>query len=419
MSRLTSLMAGVVLAAATGIGSAQDQPVLEKRRSTVEAIKSVRRYPLDVRRAVPVVAQHPKLPRQLLGAVHEDNPKALDEVLAEYPKAVQDAGRLLARSPEVLEIMVALPDVTKAVGDIYAKEGEEGLRKRIEGYLKESPGTQEAVVAWTRRLSANRPALNEYLDAVTELMEEKPGGEHCDYGCGINVTPNKVSVYDLPPAVLTAFVLAHADDYPHLADEMLEQWLQTKSEDDFDQVVALWWGLARQFFKPELLHPEGRAERLAELATLAKQYGVKMNEPPPTPAQAWKFLNEHKNELPLSAKHLLSEAEMVPPLKEGEVVAKPKVPARPKPVVTVVTPKKPTRVAAAKPKPRPERAPVPQTVTREDPSREQQVRGASQSNYYYWYWYQQPAPYFFYNPYYYRWPVPRQPVFGRPIRGRR
>jgi hypothetical protein len=316
--------------------------------------------------------------------------------------------------------MVMMPDLTKTVGEVYAKEGEAGLKARVEHFLKEEkPGTEQAVEAWTRRLANNRIALEQFLHAVSDFMEEQPDKEHKDYGCGVRVDASKVTVYALPPGALTAFVLAHADEFPELADEMFEQWLHTDSNTDFDHAMERWWAVARQHFAPELLQPEGRAERLAELSALIKKHGGELKGRPPTYAECQKFLQDHLKEIPLSSKYLLSPGTKVEPVKEGERVPKPKVPAKPRPEVVITPPKKP--VAAAKPKPRPERAPLPQMVTSEQPNYDQQVRGAAHSNYYYWQWQQQPTIPYFYNPLFYGWPrpIPRQPVFGRRPIGRR
>src|SRR5262249_43481133 len=154
--------------------------------------------------------------------------------------------------------------------------------------------------AWAKRLKNNRVALQQLVEATHAYVNaaaEAPGSQ--DYGLGCAVTErNQAVVYALPAAPLTTFVLVNADVLGELADEMVEQWLRTDSNDDFDFVMASWWTLVRQYAGPSILEPAGRPERLGAIASLAKGLGQAFPNERPNFDERVKFVREHLNDYP-------------------------------------------------------------------------------------------------------------------------
>lgn len=357
-----------------------DEPVvLDKNRQLRQAVRTIARYPKEVREAIPVVAQHPDLPGRLLDAMNENTPAAMNEALSRYPKDVQEAAKKLTTYREVLEIMMSQKALTELIGQSYATHGPEKFREIVNEFKEEPAQTEAAVSAWSRRLKANGMALQQLLAATDGFMRVGANQEGFqDYGFGCALTSrNQAVVYGLPSAPLTVFTMVNADGFPEIADEMVEQWLRVRSGDEFDVVMDSWWNMVRQYFRPGILDPDGRPERLAAIARLAKLFGEQLGERPieAKPEVRAKFIKENIDKFPQLAAVALSEPlQLKLPLKD-EPPPKPQVPA------------KPPQASAKPPTPpkSPGDVPAPQEVTVAKPTQEQQVRQAANNQYFYWY----------------------------------
>lgn len=428
-----------------GMGLAQQPPVvLDKSEQLRELLRTVAKYPPEVRQAIPVVAQHAKLPNQLLDAIGDKKPGEIDEILAKYPKDVQTAAKQLVAYPEILEVLMSQRAITELIGKAYAELGPEKLKALAAEMRADDDQTRGATVAaWVKRLKGNPAALQQLVEATRAYLDAADASGGQDYGLGCAVTDrNQAVVYALPAAPLTTFVLVNADQYPQLADEMMEQWLRTDGNDDFDMVMASYWNAVRQYATPKIFEPAGRPERLKAIASLVKLLGEKFPDERPKFEERVKFLNEQIGKFPELKPYLVASPMEIPPLKPGEKLAKPSVPAKPAPLVATNAPPKspgsdtppPKKDTTASTK---KTAPAPTEVTAVTPTQEQQVRYAANNQNYFWYQYQLPTLptmptygygyYPYYNPYFWgynrnRWP--NRPIHGngglnRPIRGGR
>jgi hypothetical protein len=329
-------------------------------------------FPKEVREAVPVLAQQAELPSTLLDLVKKDEKEYIQEILAKQPKDIQAAGQLLCRWPEVLELMALHTNLMRMVGDIYKKDGLTPLQNmvaEVEGATKPS---EDAVTLWSQRLQGNPVALQQYLDASAALMQEKTGAAIRDYGFGVTVNPtdNVVTVYALPVAPLARYALIHADLYPQLADEMLEQWIRTNSRTDFDDVMRQAYNLYHQLYLPDFFQPDGRAQRLREAALLAKRLGREFKPTDLSLAVRAKFLQEHVADFPQLQKFLNQNLTQLTALNDQTELEKPRVPAKRAEPGTTALNNRP-------------RSNLPNRVVRGNPSYGQQVRrGALASDYY-------------------------------------
>ena len=367
------------------LAAGQDPAVRERGQEARHVLRALAPFPEEVRNAVPVVAQFPELPGKIYDLARRNDQEYLGKLLASYPKEVQEAARLLCRTPEVLEIMAMHGPLMRIVGDLYKKQGLAPLKEIANEIRTGNDRADASTLAWSRRLQENRLALQELFEASADYAEQKPQAEYVDYGFGLAYSKRErlATVYALPAAPLTLFVLLNADRYPELADEMVEQWLHTDSDTDFDEVFRRGWEVFRQLYREDFFHPDRRPERLSAMAQLGKKVGALKKDGKATLQDRAQYLKEHAAEFPVLAKYLNLKVETLEPLKEGATVPKPKVPRKPAPT----RPYTPT----------PEQ-PAPAKVVQASPSPAQQVRRGSYATNYTWYNYYQPA---YYNPWYY------------------
>jgi hypothetical protein len=272
------------LLAVCGSSRAQPPKVFERIDEARESLRGLALYPRDVREAILEIAQYPDLVTKLAALKTLDS-KSVDPVLAAYPAAARQPARLLVQYPEVLQPMAQHPAITAVVGKVY------GLRK---DEFKKLLDTQEqanskSVEAWSQRLADNPEAMEQLIAAVREFAKQAsqaaaPPSESSTtssstsepyyyfYG-GFYTTPTAAAVYAVPTGELATYVLANADEYAALADEVVDQWLHADSADDFEQAMSNWWSQHESAFPESLLDGDGsRSERLSELARLEKRH---------------------------------------------------------------------------------------------------------------------------------------------------
>jgi hypothetical protein len=380
------LVIGCLLTAVLAQDTGKPTVVVEKGNQLRQLLRDVSKYPQELRRAAVIVAQHPKLLGKLYDATQEpDAQAAVNKLLASHTSDVQEAGKRLAKTPDMLEVLVGYQPLCEMIGQAYIKLGEQKLKEVIDELRNEDKDTEASLTRWSRRLGQNKTALAQFLDATSDYIEEAKQEGHRDYGLGVAVTPkNQAVVYSLPAAPLTAFVLVNADVYTELADEMVEQWLTTSSNDHFDVVMAQWWFVLSQHFKGDVLTPKGRPERLRALATLGKKLGEERQGKPATIEDRMKFLSTHAAEFPeLTPYHVDKPVAPPKPGEEGQIqVEKPRVPRKIEGGASVSSkpPSPPPASSTSKSTFQPR--PLPTSVAQEQPSEEQQVRRAANNQAY-------------------------------------
>jgi len=380
MRRLTVF--GVLAVGLAALGVAHGQPVRERASELREVIRSLTPYPEKVRKAVIVIASDPKLAGKLFDAAKDGRGDEVTLALKDQPKDVQEAGQLLAKNPEVLEVMIAHKALLQGVAAAVDKLGPEKVKEMIEEFKKQDAKTLEAVEVWARRLTNNKLAMQQYLAAIDSFHESQPDAPLEDYGYGLTINANKVAgVYALPPGALTLYVLLHSEMFTELSDELVELWLTTDSNDDFSHVMYGLYETARYVYPPAFFEPDGRPERLKEAAQLRKQLGELKKGEPPTLEERIAYFKEHVAEYPNLAKLTPVDPSTVKPTREGESPAKPRVKRKIRTVAraessnfTAAPPPRPVAASAAKQLPNRE---VPEEVKAVQPTEEQMIRRAA------------------------------------------
>ena len=350
--------------------------VRDRSKEVRHVFRILAQFPKEVRDAVPVVAQVPELPGKILDLVKKEHLDYVDQILANHPKDVQDATRLLTRWPEVLELMALHTNLMRFVGESYKKDGMVSLQAILGEMKGETESSRTSTETWARRLQDNPVALQQYFEAIASFMQEKPGADYRDFGFGLafDAQGNTATIYALPAAPLAMYAVANADLYPELADEMVEQWLRTNSNTDFDLVFQRAWEVFHQIFTDDFMHPEGRSQRLRETALLGKRMGKEFKEGELTLLLQAKYLRENAADFPALQKFLVNNTDRQA-TSPSEAIAKPRVPAKPASARAVASadPQQPTTA----------RRRVPARVVAGDPNLDQQIRrGALASDYF-------------------------------------
>jgi len=233
------------------------------------------KFPAEVRNAVPVVAQSPELPGKVLDLVKRNDTEYLDRILATYPADVQKAFRVLVPYPQAVETMALHTNLMGEIGASYKKEGLASWRTLQADGRSGDQTADTSAAEWAKRLERNPVALKQYLQASADLdrVSKKADDEQSESGLLFNKQKALITVSTLPTAALTKHVLANADLYPQVADEMFEVWLHSDGSTDFDNTVASCYETYRRLYSDAFFRPEGRAERLRASAQMGKKIG--------------------------------------------------------------------------------------------------------------------------------------------------
>jgi hypothetical protein len=351
--------------------------VRERAQQARHVLREMAKFPAEVRDAIPIVAQHPDLPGKLNDLVKKDEVAYINQILANYPKEVQNAVRAMLPWPKAIELMAMHANLMRMFGDIAKKDGLATMQTIFKELESEGEQSDEAVIAWAKRLQSNKTAVYRYLEAMTAYAQEKKDADFQDYRYGVIyiAKDNTATVYAMPPAPFTTYVFVNADLYPELADEMVEQWLHTDGRTEFDDVMQRAWVVYRQVFKEDFFHPEGRAERLRAAALLGKNLGDGFKDGKITLLLRNPNLEQQAANLPALQQFILKEGNMTL-AREDE---KPKVPRKAEAIANL--PERPARVVRVKDQPPTE--PSPGSEPPAKPVETQQTV---------WYWYQTNLP---------------------------
>ncbi len=220
-------------------------------------------YPKPIREAILELANHPDLVKKL-----DPKGKGIDKALAGQPDAVQKAGQLLAKEPEVLMLLQDDPDAYAPAAKQFAKD-----RIKIAAQMDdEEKQDAKAVDEWGLRLDEDQEALQQ-LEAASAAYAKQPGGTVDDAGISAGATASEVNVHTLPTPGFVNYAMANADKYPALANTMTSQWLSSRNSASYDGAFHQWWGARENYFHDSLLHKDAdRGQRLGELAHFDRQH---------------------------------------------------------------------------------------------------------------------------------------------------
>lgn len=354
------------------------QAVEQQLASARAAVRGLALYPKETREAVLEISQHPPLVAKLANV---EDASSLESVLAEYPAEVQQAGRLLVRTPEVIATMRAHPVVTTIVGKAYARQKDaiKQLADRLHGEMSEAEA--DAVDAWAERLAENSAATEQLMQAAQMLLQEltaaaQQGGqsypeEYTAYpeqyaDPGAAATTTGAAVYAVPTGALAEYVLANADQYSELASTIVNHWLSDITMEYFSGAVADRIGRYEEAFGEGFLQDKAKLrENLRDAAKVEKRAREQLKSRAASDLR--NVARNHAQEFPGLANQLQSSARRPPGIgRSASQKLQPRTAARRPPL-------------NARPSVQPPRA-RPTNVTRRPPTRSQQMARANMAH---------------------------------------
>jgi hypothetical protein len=248
-------------------------------------LRTLAQYPKDVRAAILELLNHPAVLKKVEGEGIK-----LDKALKGEPASVQDAARLVAKHPEVLQLLKDHPDSLALAAKAYAEHKKQTLAQLDQ----EEKDNGSAADDWALRLENDQEALKQLKEAAREYAKGKGNSAH---DAGVTVAGEGVTVHGHPTPAFVQHVLSNADRYPALSNVMVSQWLSAKNSASYDRAFHHWWGKYENHFHDSLLRPDAnRAHRLAELARFDRQHaGVDA-------AKRYARFHEHAKHFPHLAK---------------------------------------------------------------------------------------------------------------------
>ena len=207
--------------------SAQPTFLRDKIDSAKQAVRGVASYPPETRLAILEMSQRPKLILEMA------NTGKLPVSLVREPESIQDAAKELIQYPDVLKTLRDHIELVAIVGRFYSDSPTQarGIAEKLAAEADKEE--QEQQEKWAELLEKNQSAMEEFAEAIKELIEaeesdEEDTEEQTDegYSTGVgscaSVEGDSLNVYAGPTGEVVDYLLANADQYANAAAAALQ-----------------------------------------------------------------------------------------------------------------------------------------------------------------------------------------------------